>query len=215
MPMPTNYTNGLPTCAPSAARAARARAPCAPDPPAPRPRRPLTRPPAARRARSEIRFTAEQLPTGKAAKLDIFTYEQLEQKTLQNLKLLARNMREKIGEDAVPAITVAGGAPAVINWILDVQVSMCASVGLRIDPTAFGAPWDLGSTEKDEYFGGDGEIAACTAAAMEADHRKPLTSMQPAHRGLSREDAADLNMQEAAHGAHLNRERNRGQVVFG
>lgn len=164
---------------------------------------------------SEIRFSADQLSTGKPAKLDIFTFSQLEQKSFPNLKNLAMTMRDKIGADSVPPITTAGGVPAVINWILDVQVSMCSSIGLRVDASAFGAPYDLGAKEEDAYFGGDGELAACTITALEADKRKPLMSMQPAHRGLSLADAADLNMQEATHGANLNRERNRGQVVFG
>ena len=91
---------------------------------------------------TEIRFEANQLPSGKKATIPVHTFEQLEQYQLQMLKLKARNLVETIGVDALPPLQGLNTQKQLINYILDVQISMCATVGLRVHPAAFGVPAD-------------------------------------------------------------------------
>merc|ERR1711998_309874 len=107
---------------------------------------------------SEIKFEAHQLPTGQAATLPVFTYQQLQAFNQPTLKNKARNLVDKIGAEALPKLT-ANSEEALIGYILDVQISMCASVyGKVLTPQNFGAPLDFGTADDKGYFGGDGHL---------------------------------------------------------
>ena len=64
---------------------------------------------------------------GKKACIPIYTFEQLEQYPLQTLKLKARNLVETIGAEALPSLAGIATQEKLINYILDVQISMCAT----------------------------------------------------------------------------------------
>mmetsp|Transcript_43018 Transcript_43018/g.113000 ORF Transcript_43018/g.113000 Transcript_43018/m.113000 type:complete len:181 (-) Transcript_43018:284-826(-) len=164
---------------------------------------------------AEIKFEAHQLPTGKAATLPVFTYAQLAQFNVQTLKNKARNLVDKIGAEALPKLNVVSEA-GLINWIIDVQISMCASYnGVVLSPLNFGAPADLGKVDDDGYFGGDGYLAKNVENMMQADYRKPMHMVQPAHRGLSSDIAAQVNLDEANAAYQRTRARNQGSVALG
>jgi hypothetical protein len=164
---------------------------------------------------SEIKFQANQLPTGMAATLPVFTYQQLQAFNQPTLKNKARNLVDKIGAEALPPLNV-NSEEGLIAYIMDVQISMCASAfGKVLTPQNFGAPADFGSADDKGYFGGDGTLAMNVKNYMEADYRKPMHMIQPAHRGLSKEESAQVNLDEANAAFERTRARNRGSVMLG
>jgi hypothetical protein len=94
---------------------------------------------------TEIRFTADQLPSGKAATIPVLTFEQLEQFPLMTLKNKARWLVETIGESALPSLSGVASQHALMEYIMDVQISLCATIGLRVNKRNFGAPADWGT----------------------------------------------------------------------
>jgi len=164
---------------------------------------------------TEIRFDATQLPSGKAATFPIFTFDQLDNMPLMTLKNKARGIVETIGAEALPPLSAAAGKEALINYIMDVQISLCATIGLRVTVQHFGAPNDWGGAEDQGYFGGDGMLAHNAKNYLEADYRKPMQNIQPAHRGLSMQDACEVNQAEASMGFEAAKARNRGSVHLG
>ena len=153
--------------------------------------------------------------TGKKACIPIYTFEQLEQYPLQTLKLKARTLVETIGAEALPSLAGIATQEKLINYILDVQVSMCATVGLKVSMQAFGTPSSWHEPDDRGYFGGDGNIASHTNNFLEADYRKPLHLVQPAHRDLSFEDSVAINQQEAHIAMQAARRRNAGSIALG
>ena len=144
-----------------------------------------------------------------------YTYAQLAQFNAQTLKSKARNLIDKIGAEALPKLQ-GNSEIALINYILDVQISMCASVnGVVLTPQNFGAPINFGREDDEGYFGGDGRLAKNVENYMTSDFRKPMHMVQPAHRGLSKEDAAQVNLDEANAAYERTRRRNQGAVVLG
>ena len=164
---------------------------------------------------TEIRFDASQLPSGKAATFPIFTFDQLDNMPLMTLKNKARGMVETIGANALPPLSGAAGKEALMNYIMDVQGSRCATVGLRCTMQHFGAPQDWGNVDDQGFFGGDGALPLNAKNYLEADYRKPMANIQPAHRGLSMQDACEVNQAEAAMGFEAAKARNRGSVFLG
>ena len=96
---------------------------------------------------TEIRFEEHQLPSGKKATIPVFTFEQLEQFPLQALKNKARGLVETIGAEALPPLTGMSTQEKLINYILDVQISLCRTVGLRVSLAAFGVPKDWSTAD--------------------------------------------------------------------
>jgi len=164
---------------------------------------------------TEIRFDATQLPSGKAATFPILNFMQLENMPLMTLKNRARGLVEAIGEDALPPLTAAAGKEALMNYIMDVQVSLCASIGLRATLQDFGAPHDWTTQDDQGYFGGDGNLAHNAKNYLEADYRKPMQHIQPAHRGLGHADACEVNQAEASMGFEASKRRNQGTFTLG
>ena len=153
--------------------------------------------------------------TGKKACIPIYTFEQLEQYPLQTLKLKARTLVETIGAEALPSLAGIATQEKLINYILDVQVSMCATVGLKVSMQAFGTPSSWHEPDDRGYFGGDGNIASHTNNFLEADYCKPMHLIQPKHRTLSHEDAVEVNQAEATMGFEASKQRNKGSLVLG
>ena len=164
---------------------------------------------------TEIRFEADQLPSGKRATIPIYNFEQLEQYPIQQLKLKARSLVETIGEGAVPSLTGVATQQQLINYIIDVQISMCATIGLRVRPATFGVPKDWSATDDVGYFGGDGQLSSMDENFLQADYRKSMHQIQPKHRQLEHEDAIEVNRAEAEMGFQASKARNRGSVMFG
>ena len=163
---------------------------------------------------TEIRFSEQQLPSGKKATIPVYTYEQLEQWSVMALKNKAKSLQETIGESALPPIS-GGSQTYLMRWIMDVQISLCATIGLRVNFQNFGAPADFDSSDDKGYFGGDGAMPHLANNFIEADSRKPLHLVQPAHRNLTQEDSIAINQQEAAVGFAAARRRNAGSVQLG
>ena len=135
---------------------------------------------------------------------------------MQQLKTKARNLIDKIGSEALPPLSTVGGENGVIAYILDVQISMLASaLRLRATPQSFGAPPNFGRQDDEGYFGGDGHLAKNVQNYMDADFRKPMHMIQPAHRGLNSEDSSQVNLEEAHHGFQQARARNMGSIRLG
>lgn len=164
---------------------------------------------------TEIRFDAAQLPSGRAATFPIMTFMQLENMPLMTLKNKARGLVEAIGEQALPPLAGISGQEGLINYIIDVQISLCASIGLRATAQDMGAPADWGGADDAGYFGGDGHLAGNAKNYLEADYRKPMTHIQPAHRGLDHRDACDVNQAEASMGYEAAKRRNQGSFALG
>lgn len=164
--------------------------------------------------RSEIRFNAEQLPSGKAANIALRTFKQLEQTGQAKLRILAQNLRDQIGADALPRLS-ARDADGLIAWILDVQVSMCASIGLTVTFADFGMPADFGEVNDGGYFGDEKHHPMCANNYLDADYNKPLSEVQPAHRNISLTEAAKINEKEAKDAAQSNRQRGNASFVLG
>jgi hypothetical protein len=164
---------------------------------------------------TEIRFDASQLPSGKAATFPIWTFDQLDNMPLMTLKNKARGLVETIGEGALPPLSGSPGKEGLMTYIMDVQISLCATIGLRCTMQAFGAPRDWNGVDDQGYFGGDGAMPLNAKNYLEADYRKPMQNVQPAHRGLSMHDAAEVNQAEANMGFEAAKRRNAGSVMFG
>ena len=164
---------------------------------------------------TEIRFEANQLPSGKRATIPVYTFDQLDQFPLQTLKLKARDLVETIGPDAVPSLSGVSTQQKLINYIIDVQISMCATVGLRVNMYNFGCPLDWNEKDDEGYFGGDGALAANSANFLGADYRKPMHLIQPAHRGLDFAAATEVNQAEAHMGFEASKNRNMGSIRLG
>lgn len=164
---------------------------------------------------TEIRFEASQLPSGKRATIPIYTFDQLEQYPLQTLKLKARTLVETIGEGAVPPLAGKSTQQQLISYILDIQISLCATIGLRVGIYHFGTPTDWTSADDSGYFGGDGKLASHHHNFLEADYRKPMQSIQPAHRELDHRAAIEVNQAEATMGFHASKARNQGSIRLG
>lgn len=130
---------------------------------------------------TEIRFEAHQLPSGRKATIPILNFEQLEQFPVQTLKMKARNLVETIGPDALPPLAGAATQEKLINYILDVQVSLCATVGLRVSMAAFGVPKDWGMSDD------------AVAERARSDDR-PLSGARPA-----REPSAETRASRLSH----------------
>ena len=153
--------------------------------------------------------------TGKKACIPIYTFEQLEQYPLQTLKLKARTLVETIGAEALPSLAGIATQEKLINYILDVQVSMCATVGLKVSMQAFGTPSSWHEPDDRGYFGGDGNIASHTNNFLEADYRKPMHLIQPAHRDLDHATHIEVNQLEAHRGMMASKQRNMGSIHLG
>jgi len=164
---------------------------------------------------TEIRFEPHQLPSGKKATIQIYAFEQLEQYPLQTLKMKARDLVETIGPDAVPPLTGVSTQEKLINYILDVQISLCATVGLRVGIHHFGAPKDWCQSDDQGYFGGDGALANMDNNVLGADYRKPMHMIQPAHRQLDHAAAIEVNQAEASMGFQASKARNNGSIRLG
>ena len=164
---------------------------------------------------TEIRFEAEQLPSGKKAKIPIYTFEQLENMPQQMLKNKARDLVATIGEEALPPLAGKATREALIGYILDVQISMCTTVGLRVTLQAFGTPADYGQVHDQGYFGGDGALALNTHTALQADYHKPMHLIQPAHRDLDHATHIEVNQIEAHRGMMASKQRNMGSIHLG
>lgn len=165
---------------------------------------------------TEIRFEAHQLPSGRAGTIPVYTYEQLESSSFDSLYLKARNLVDKIGPDALPPLTKAGGAKKVIAYIIDVQISLCRTIGLGVAPMHFGCPdgWNTGDDEG--YFGGDGYDALHVDNYTKANMNKQMHELQPAHRGLqSFQEHADMNHDDARNGYEASKRRNAGSIHLG
>ena len=153
--------------------------------------------------------------SGKKATIQIYTFEKLEQYRLQDLKLKARALVETIGEDAVPPLAGLSTQKQLINYILDVQVALCATIGLRLTIDHFGTPADWHEAFDQGYFGGDGAIAGYAKNFLGTDYRKPMHLIQPKHRELAYEDAVEVNQAEASMGYNASKQRNRGSLTLG
>jgi len=164
---------------------------------------------------TEIRFEANQLPSGKKATIPIYQFEQLEQYAISALKLKARNLVETIGADAVPPLAGVATQQQLINYIIDIQISMCATIGLRVKPGHFGIPADWSQADDSGYFGGDGQLSSNAANFLGADYRKPMHMIQPQHRELSHEASIEVNKAEAEMGYHASKARNQGTIRLG
>ena len=164
---------------------------------------------------TEIRFTAEQLPSGKQATIAIHTFEQLENFPLMTLKNKARDLVETIGESAVPSLNGVAGQRKLIEYIMDIQISLCATIGLRVRKQHFGAPADWDTADDQGYFGGDGALPSNAKNFLEANYSKPMGLIQPKHRGLGYEDSAEVNRAEAADAYNAAKLRNAGSIAFG
>ena len=164
---------------------------------------------------TEIRFEASQLPSGKKATIPVWTFEQLEQFPVMTLKNKARGLVETIGEGAVPPIAGVSTQTALINYIIDIQISLCRTVGLRVSAASFGVPADWGGAADEGYFGGDGALPLNANNFLAADHRKPMHLIQPAHRQLDHAAAIEVNQAEAALGYAKSKARNQGSVLLG
>jgi len=173
-------------------------------------RRPLLPP-----ALAQIRFEADQLPSGKKATIPIYTFEQLDQANTASLKNKSRFLVETIGQDALPDLGRVAGNKGIIDYILDVQVSMLRTIGLRATPQDFGAPADWMRSDDAGYFGGDGQLAQNEKTYLQTDFNKPLQSIQPAHRNLTQADAIEINQFEARNGFEASKRRNQGSVFLG
>jgi len=163
---------------------------------------------------TEVRFEAHQLPSGRKATIQILTFEQLEQYPIQTLKVKAKNLIDTIGADALPPLTVNTQAQ-LINYILDVQISLCATIGLRVGIHHFGAPKDWHIADDQGYFGGDGALAKNTENFLGADYHKPMHMIQPAHRELGHSAQIEVNQAEAAMGFAASKARNNGSIRLG
>jgi hypothetical protein len=194
---------------------------------------------------TEVRFEAHQLPSGKKATIPVLSFEQLEQYPLQTLKMKARNLVETIGESALPPLRGMSTQKQLINYILDVQISLCATIGVRVNAYNFGIPADWTDEDDQGYFGG-GETALSTRARdcarvlsvlkaerspmrasvdgslpknaenfLQADYRKPMQMIQPAHRELDHSAAIEVNQAEAAMGFQRSKARNQGSIRLG
>ena len=164
---------------------------------------------------TEIRFDQPgMLPSGKVATIPIYTFEQLEQMPIMSLKNKAKGLIETIGEQAVPPIA-GHGQEYLMRYIMDVQISLCMTIGLRVNFRSFGAPADYGAEDDSGYFGGDGAMPSLAKNALGADYRKPLHLVQPAHRDLSFEDSVAINQQEAHANMMAARRRNAGSISLG
>lgn len=164
---------------------------------------------------TEVRFEAHQLPSGRAGTFPIFTFSQLDNMPLMTIKLKAKGLVESIGESALPPLSSAAGKEPLMNYIMDVQISLLMAVGLRATPQDFGAPMDWGTSDDLGYFGGDGQMPLNAKNFLEADFRKPMNNIQPAHRGLSMQDACDVNQAEAQMGYEASKRRNQGSFSLG
>ena len=179
---------------------------------------------------TEMRFTAQQLPTGQAATIAMcarpprtaparsaaprsrarasadrarasrrsFTYQQLDQANNMALRARAQDLQKKIGAEALPHLNPSAGKETLITFIIDVQVSMMASgLGMRVTPQFFGAPTDFADDDDEGYFGGDGYLARKDKEVASREYNVAMENVQPNHRGLSREDHVQVNLEEA------------------
>jgi len=164
---------------------------------------------------TEVRFEAHQLPSGKKATIPVLSFEQLEQYPLQTLKMKARNLVETIGESALPPLRGMSTQKQLINYILDVQISLCATIGVRVNAYNFGIPADWTDEDDQGYFGGDGSLPKNAENFLQADYRKPMQMIQPAHRELDHSAAIEVNQAEAAMGFQRSKARNQGSIRLG
>ena len=163
-----------------------------------------------------MRFTAQQLPTGQAATIAIFTYQQLDQANNMALRARAQDLQKKIGAEALPHLNPSAGKETLITFIIDVQVSMMASgLGMRVTPQFFGAPTDFADDDDEGYFGGDGYLARKDKEVASREYNVAMENVQPNHRGLSREDHVQVNLEEAHQGFQRSKMRNAGSISLG
>jgi hypothetical protein len=169
-------------------------------------------------APTEIKFTAGQLPSGAAATIPIYLFGQLDQFTLPTLRAKARSLAETIGAASLPP--APSQRDELIAWVIDVQIRAAAAAGhAYVTPRALGVPdgWvpsDLLSYSTQGHFGGDGALSASQQWALQGGEIT-LDKLQPNHRGLSYDENAWVNQQEAAHGYQESRLRNMGGSFAG
>ena len=79
----------------------------------------------------------------------------------------------------------------------------------------FGTPSDWSVADDSGYFGGDGHLASHHNNFLEANYRKPMHMIQPAHRELGHAAAIEVNQAEASMGFHASKARNQGSIRLG
>jgi hypothetical protein len=69
-----------------------------------------------------------------------WTYDQLGRLSKLNLRQRAMNLRDLIGAQKLPPLRTTSQPETMIQWILDVQLMLCAAVGIPEDACDFGGP---------------------------------------------------------------------------
>jgi len=155
---------------------------------------------------TEVRFAPGRLPTGQAATIPIYTFENLEQANINSLKNKAKFLAEKIGEQSLPPVPVL--KDEVLAWIIDTQIKVAKVAGVGgVTPRHLGVPDNWESPDDQGYFGGDHILPACAENYIKSTGLS-MDKLQPSHRGLSFAENMQVNRQEAANGFHHSRMRN-------
>jgi len=132
------------------------------------------------------------------------------------LRARAQDLQKKIGAEALPHLNPSAGKEMLIEFIIDVQVSMMRSgLGMRVSPQFFGAPHDFQNDDDEGYFGGDGYLARKDMELATKEFNVPLAKVQPNHRGLSFEDNVQVNLEEAHNAFQRSKARNQGSIMLG
>eukprot|EP00322_Chrysochromulina_rotalis_P020800 CAMPEP_0115832792 /NCGR_PEP_ID=MMETSP0287-20121206/2841_1 /TAXON_ID=412157 /ORGANISM="Chrysochromulina rotalis, Strain UIO044" /LENGTH=179 /DNA_ID=CAMNT_0003286189 /DNA_START=34 /DNA_END=573 /DNA_ORIENTATION=- len=155
---------------------------------------------------TEVRFETGQLPTGQAATIPIYTFDNLEQMNLLSLRNKAKFLVGRIGERALPPLPAL--RDEIIGWIVDVQIKACTARGIGgVTPRHLGVPANWETADDQNFFGGDGQLPSC-ADNYRNSTGLPMEKLQPLHRGLSFVDNMHVNRIEAANGFQQSRARN-------
>lgn len=164
------------------------------------------------RATSSINFENKEV--------NLWTYEQLSNLSRPNLKNRAMSLRDQIGAERLPALSVAAGVDIVITWLLEVQCALARSSGVTLTPGSFGAP---APADQDGYFNraddkGFGAMAPAHENRFEAkpygtDAHAPQ-QQQRAPMGEANQMDCNAAYEESARAALAARQRNMGSNIF-
>ena len=107
----------------------------------------------------------------------IWTYPQLEKLSKLNLRARAMNLRDQIGADRLPNLRLTAQPAALIQWLLNAEVSMCEALGIPLTMKDLGAPKDDAMLETG-YFGGDDGSRPSTARSSVSAPPPPMAMDQ-------------------------------------